>query len=104
MKVRDLGAKIFTASAATSRPDVAELRRLNRRRDRLIRDLRRVYQHGPRATGELAIELATWVDGLLVLEEFARRFADRLDPDLLQAIGCHDLPCPPLHIVGGSRR
>lgn len=51
MKARDLGAKIFTASAATSRPDVAELRELNRRRDRLIRNLRRVYQHGPRASG-----------------------------------------------------
>jgi hypothetical protein len=60
--------------------------------------------HAPRATGELAIELATRVDGLLVLEELARRFADRLDPDLLRVIGCHDFPCPPLHVVGGSRR
>jgi len=69
----------------------------------VIRNLRRIYGHGPRATGELAIELATWVDWLLVLEELARRFADRLDPDFLRAIGCHDFPCPPLHVVGGSR-
>jgi hypothetical protein len=60
--------------------------------------------HGPRATGELAIELATRVDGLLVLEEPSPQFADRLDPDLLQAIGCPDFPYPPLHVVGGSRR
>jgi hypothetical protein len=104
VKARDRGAEIFTASVATTRPDVTELRELNRRRDRLIRNLRRIYQLGPGATGELAIELATRVDGLLVLEELARRFADRLDPDLLRAIGCHYFPCPPLHVVGGSRR
>jgi hypothetical protein len=104
VKARDIGAEIFTASAATTRPDVAELPELNRRRDRVIRNLRHVYQHGPRATGELAIELATRLDGLLVLEEVARRFADRLDSDILRAIGRHDFPCLPLHVVGGGRR
>jgi hypothetical protein len=100
VKARDLGAEIFTASAATGRPDVAELGELNRRRDRLIRNLG-VYEHGPR---ELAIELATRVDGLLVLEELARRFADRLDPDLLRVIGCHDFRARRCIFVGGSRR
>jgi hypothetical protein len=75
VKARDLDAEIFTASAATVRPDVAELRELNRRRARLIRNLRRVYRHGSRATGELAIELATRVDALSVLEEVSNRFS-----------------------------
>jgi hypothetical protein len=104
VKARHLDAQIFTASTATTRPDVAELRELNRRRSRLIRNLRPLYRHRPRATGGLATELATRVDALSVLEELAQRFADRLNPDLLRAIGCHDLPCSPLHVVGGSRR
>lgn len=104
MKARDLGGKLFTASAAATRPDFAELRELNQRRDRLIRNRRRVCQHGPRATGELAIALATRGDGLLALEELARRFADRLDPDLLRVIGCHDFRARRCIFVGGSRR
>ena len=47
----------------------AELRELNRRRAQLIRNLRRIYGCGPRAAGELAIELASRVDPLPVLEE-----------------------------------
>src|SRR5690348_5226516 len=72
---------------------LVELRELDRRRAQLIRNLRRVYGYGPRAAGELAIELATRVDALSMLDERAQRFADGLDPDLLRAIGCHDFPC-----------
>ena len=97
--------KLANSTAAVQPPIeiLAELRK-NQRRAHLIRNLRRGCGYGSRAAGELAIELATRVDGLLVLEELARRFADRLDPDLLRAIGCHDFPCSPLHVVGGSRR
>lgn len=83
---------------------LADLREGNRRRARLIRNLRRVYGCGPRAAGELAIELATRVNALPVLEELAQRFADRVDPDLLRAIGCDDFPRPPIRLVAGGRR
>lgn len=72
--------------------DLAELREQNRRRARLIRKLRRIDGYGPRAGGELAIELALRLDALPVLKELAQQLADRLDPDLLRAIGCADFP------------
>jgi hypothetical protein len=34
------------------------------------------------------------------IEVKLRLFADRLAPDLLGAIRCHDVPCPPLRISG----
>lgn len=82
---------------------LVDLRERNRSR-RLIRNLRRIYGYGLRATGKLAIELATRVDALSVLEELAQQFADKFDPDLLRAIGCHDFPGSPLYVVSGGRR
>jgi hypothetical protein len=89
-------------STAAVQPPIeilAELRK-NQRRAHLTRNLRRGCGYGSRAADEPAIELATRVDALAVLDELAQRFADRLDPDLLRAIGCRYVPCPPLRIFG----
>ena len=84
-------------------PNFADLRELNRRRARLIQNLRRVYAHGARVSGELAIEFAIAVDALPVREELAQRCADRVEPGFLRAIGREDFPGPPIRVVGGLR-
>ena len=78
-------------------PNFADLRELNRRRARLIQNL------GTRVSGELAIEFAIAIDALPVRDEFAQRFADRVDPGFLRAIGRDDFPGPPIRVVGGPR-
>jgi hypothetical protein len=83
---------------------VAELRQKNQRRSRLTRNLARVYRLGRRPISELVIELAERLDALPLLEELAQRFADRLDPDLLRALGGHEFPPGPIRIIAGARR
>jgi len=85
-----------TRKRRTQDPNFADLRDLNRRRARLIQNFRRVYAQGARVSGELATEFAIAIDALPVRDEFAQRFADRVDPGLLRAI-------PPFRVVGGPR-
>jgi hypothetical protein len=68
----------------------------------VIRNLPRIYRHGPRATGELGIELATRGDALAILENLAQRFADRLDPEILGAIGRDEFLGAALRVVGAE--
>jgi hypothetical protein len=83
---------------------LADLRETNRRRARLIRKLRRVYRLGPRATAELVIALAERSDALPLLEDLAHRFAERLDPDLLRALGGYEFPPSPVRLVAERGR
>lgn len=92
-----------TRKRRTQDPNLADLRELNRRRAQLIQNLRRVHAHGARVSVELAIEFAIAVDALPVREELAQRFADRVDPGFLRAIGREDFPGPPIRVVGGPR-
>jgi hypothetical protein len=57
----------------------------------------------PRASGELAIELAITVDALPIFEEARPAFRRQVNPDFLRAIGCDDFPHPPIRVVGGRR-
>jgi hypothetical protein len=112
-RFRRLGLPIETSRpspclAAKMRPPhslchFADLQELNRRRPRLIQNLRRVYAQGARVSGELAIEFAIAIDALPARDEFAQRFADRVDPGFLRAIGRDDFPGPPIRVVGGPR-
>jgi hypothetical protein len=58
----------------------------------------------PRASGELAIELAITVDALPIFEEARPAFRRQVNPDFLRAIGCDDFPHPPIRVVGGRAR
>jgi hypothetical protein len=92
-------------TARKARPQdqtLADLRQQNRCRVQLIRNLRRVYGYGLRATGELAIELATQVGRLSVREKLAEKFADGLNHRLSRIIRCDDSPLQPLRFGGGS--
>ena len=66
------------------------------------RRARHLWRLGPRATGELLLELAaisgrrTWLDQRL--DDYAA-----IDPAAVEAARAHDWPAPPLHIVGGPR-
>jgi hypothetical protein len=61
-----------------------------------------LWRLGPRATGELLLELAaisgrrTWLDQRL--DDYAA-----IDPAAVEAARAHDWPVPLLHIVGGRR-
>jgi hypothetical protein len=82
---------------------LAELRELNQRRARLIRNLSRVYSLEPRPIAELVIDLAARVYALSLLEDLAQRYADKLDQRILRALGGDDFPVGPLRLVRGSR-
>ena len=81
---------------------LALLRKQNRRRTRLVSQLRRVHGYGPRPTFELVIDLATRAGAIELLEHIAELYA-KLDPDLLRAIGAHDFPARPIRVVEGER-
>jgi hypothetical protein len=81
---------------------LAELRDLNQRRARLIRNLSRVYSLEPRPIAELVINLAARVHPLSLLEGTAQRYADKLDPCVIRALGGDDFPVEPLRLVRGS--
>jgi hypothetical protein len=81
---------------------LAELRDLNQRRARLIRNLSRVYSLELRPIAELVINLAARVHPLSLLEGTAQRYADKLDPCVIRALGGDDFPVEPLRLVRGS--
>jgi hypothetical protein len=79
---------------------LAQLREANQRRARLIRNLGKVYRLGPRPI----VELAKRSDALPLLEDLAQRFAERLDSDLLRALGADDFPPAPIRVIAGAGR
>jgi hypothetical protein len=97
------GESLGTTQGRAQDPNSADLRELDRCHARLIQNLRRVYAHGPRVSGELAIELAITVDALPIFEEARPAFRRQVNPDFLRAIGCDDFPHPPIRVVGGRR-
>jgi hypothetical protein len=81
---------------------LTELRKLNQRRARVIRNLSRVYSLERRPIAELVINLAARVRALSLLEGLAQRHADKLYPCVLRALGSDDFRVGPLRLVRGS--
>ena len=79
------------------------LREGNRKSARLTALLRRVYSRGPRLTVELFLELAGQLGADDLLEELAARFGGFDQSFLGNRIG-HEIPPPPVHVVGGRDR
>ncbi len=70
----------------------------NRRRARLIRNLRGVYRLGDRAIIELIIQLAETLGAISRLEDLAERYV-LLDPKILQSLGASGFPPFPIRTV-----
>jgi hypothetical protein len=93
-----------TGPAPSRLATLAELREQNKRLARLIRHLQRVYSLGRRPIVELVIELAETTGSMPQLEQLAEQFAERLDREVLRAVGADDFPCSPIRIIAGDRR
>jgi hypothetical protein len=76
-------------------PGTYGLRRLRRQRE-----LERVHGLGPRVIGELLNELAREHGIGRDIAQRVARYAARLSPELLRAVGGDRFPAAPLHAVG----
>jgi hypothetical protein len=80
--------------------EVAALRERNRRRSRLIAQLRQIYALGPRATVEFIHGFPNFAGEIDLIEELAERYCARLDPALLRATGGDRFPATPIRLIG----
>lgn len=71
---------------------------------RFRRDVGRVHRLGPRVMFELLAELGRKHFIRSEVEQLAARYAARLDPALLRAVGADRFPPLPLRAVAGDRR
>jgi hypothetical protein len=97
------GESLGTTQGRAQDPSSADLRELDRRHARLIRNLRRVYGYGFIATGGLAIELAVRVGGLSVPRGALKKTANGLDHACCEFAGTEGKPMSSPGMITTSR-
>ena len=87
-----------------SLPSPIHLRQAAAQQLRRQRDVERVHRLGARPTFELIDEIIRAYPQLAGdIDALIERYATRLSPDLLQAVGGDRFPALPLRVVGGAQ-